>query len=88
MDFVNLRLVFNKEVNPVDQASLERMYVLLAVETEVMLAMLTPARVVILLNVGYCSTGWKRAPAHVIHLLYSILETEGVILFPHLFTQS
>ena len=43
VDFAHLLFVFNKEIDPVNQAPLERMDVLLTVKAEVVLAMLASA---------------------------------------------
>ena len=88
VDFTHFQFVFNKEIDPVNQAPLERMDVLLTVKAKVEIAMLAFACVLRLLNVRNCSTSWHRAPAHVVHLLNGVLQANSVILLSYFLAEA
>lgn len=82
-DFLHHILVLDKQINAVHEASLERMYVLLAIEAKLMLAVLAFAGVLFFLDISDAATGRNRAPTHVVHGCYGVLNAILLVLFHH-----
>lgn len=73
-NFVSHCLILLHEVDSIDKASLERVHVLPAVETEVDVAVLAAACVVIAIDIRNRSAAWHGAPADIIHLGNCVLD--------------
>ena len=67
--------VLSDQINPVDEASLVRMYMLLAVQAEVMLTVLAPTCVILYIDHSDTTTCGEWAPCHIIHRLNCTLQT-------------
>lgn len=77
------RTILSLQVDSVNEASLKRVDMLLAVEAEMMLAVLTSASVFILLNHGDTTAGGDRTPAHIVHGFDGVLDAKTLILIHH-----
>ena len=82
-DLLHHILILDKQVNAVHEASFERVHVLLAIEAKLMLAVLAFAGVLFFLDISYAAACWNRAPAHVVHGCYGILNTILLVLLHH-----
>lgn len=87
-NFFDLFFTILIEINPVKQASFERMSTTLTTQAKEKFTMLASSLILTSFNICNASTSNNRAPAQVLHLCDSIMQTEFLIFLNHLFRQT